>query len=116
MIDGFDGLHEGLPDPHGGAHGDAHHDPHGDHHHMYLPLAGEMIDLGTDLIDTDHDGFGDTASFRGPDGLTVVADTHETGVADRVTTFGNDGTYQTWARSEGSQEWVLIEHGRVGSK
>ena len=62
MIDGFDqGFHVGLGGPGEGVHEPGHAlspDLHVDHH-MYLPTDGGLVDLGTDLIDTDHDGIPD---------------------------------------------------------
>ncbi|KRQ28939.1 MULTISPECIES: DUF6802 family protein [Mycobacteroides] len=118
MIDGFDqGFHVGLGGPGEGVHEPGHAlspDLHVDHH-MYLPTDGGLVDLGTDLIDTDHDGIGDTVTLHEPDGLSVVSDIDEDGIADKVTTFGADGTYETWARGAGAH-WELIEHGRIGGK
>ncbi|MGH3724869.1 MAG: DUF6802 family protein [Mycobacterium sp.] len=115
MIEGFDqglpgGLGEGVPDPGHALSPDLHVD-----HHMYLPTDGGLVDLGTDLIDTNHDGIGDTVALHEPDGLSIVSDVDEDGIADKVTTFGSDGTYETWARGSGAH-WELIEHGRVGDK
>lgn len=116
MIGGFDGVGEGMS----GAIPDVVHDaadPGLDpDHHMYLPTGagGEMTDLGSSLWDTDHDGIGDTASLHTSEGLSVVADVDEDGVADRVTTFGPDGTYETWSRAPGGAHWQLVEHGKVG--
>ena len=116
MIDGFDqglpgGLGEGVPEPGHALSPDVHLD-----HHMYLPTDGGLVDLGTNLIDTDHDGIGDTVVVHQPDGgLEIVSSSHEDGVADKVTTFGADGTYETWVRGSGAH-WELIEHGPVGGK
>ncbi|MGH3956207.1 MAG: DUF6802 family protein [Mycobacterium sp.] len=121
MIEGFDqGFHEGLgglgagvPEPGHALSPDLHVD-----HHMYLPTDGGLVDLGTDLIDTDRDGIGDTVALHpsdGSTGLSIVSDIDEDGIADKVTTFGADGTYETWARGAGAH-WELIEHGRVGGK